>query len=139
MDIRNCNVKYKCPQDWNSLIATSEENIRYCKHCDRGVHYCLNKDDLMAAMQKNQCVAIPLDPLYVVAESTDSSKNEIDPFASLPMGVDEDELIMGDIEWNEDLAKSLPNETNPTEFSNDDPFALGSAPSDRSADKPSKS
>lgn len=139
MDIRNCDIKYKCPQNWNSLIVTSEENIRYCEHCDRGVHYCQNKEDLMAAMKKNQCVAIPLDPLYVQAEPSSTSTSEIDPFASLPMGIDDDEFIMGDIEWNEDFAKSLPNESSATEPSNDDPFALGGTPIDSSTDEPSKS
>ncbi len=126
MDIRNCNFKYKCPKSWSTLIATSEDNVRYCDHCDRGVHYCRDKNELMTAMENDWCVAIPIDPLKITDPQTDqnpfelnmdttSAKTEIDPLADLPLGFEPgDDVVMGDIEWTdpeEDLNIPIATET----------------------------
>ena len=61
MDIKNCQVKYRCPKTWGSLIKTEDARIRYCNECDRGVHSCSNEDDLLDAMKNDWCVAIQID------------------------------------------------------------------------------
>ena len=42
--IRNCNVTLdvSCPLDWNSLEATAEETVRFCRFCQERVYFCGN-------------------------------------------------------------------------------------------------
>ncbi|MGH1370466.1 MAG: hypothetical protein ACRBBW_00420 [Cellvibrionaceae bacterium] len=113
MDIRNCNVKYKCFKRWSTLIATSEDSIRYCDHCDRGVHFCRTKDELMTAMEKDLCVAIPIDshdthdPFadddpFELNKVRPATATDIDLLAELPESAEpEDGILMGDIAWTE--------------------------------------
>ena len=57
--IRNCQFKFKCKQQWGSLIPTDDIKVRNCKECDRTVHLCDNDVELIEAMKLDQCVAIP--------------------------------------------------------------------------------
>ncbi|WP_287017184.1 hypothetical protein [Cycloclasticus sp.] len=43
---------------WKSLIETKEPGIKYCKECDRGVHYCKDESDLEHALNQDWCVAM---------------------------------------------------------------------------------
>ena len=43
---------------WDTLIETSDSSIKYCHDCDRGVHYCKDKNDLAYSLTKDWCVAI---------------------------------------------------------------------------------
>ncbi|MGI2172396.1 hypothetical protein ACROAE_19810 [Shewanella sp. MF05960] len=58
MDIRNCSIKFRCPMSWDTLVKTENKLIRYCKECDRGVHFCNNEHELLIAMRNDWCVAI---------------------------------------------------------------------------------
>lgn len=44
--------------NWDTLLETSDDRIKYCIECDRGVHYCETDDELNEALNKNWCVAI---------------------------------------------------------------------------------
>ena len=61
ISIRNCILGYQCKQDWNSLLATNDQNIKYCRDCQRSIFKIANKSDLMDAIQVNRCVAIKLN------------------------------------------------------------------------------
>jgi hypothetical protein len=56
--IENCEFTFECPMNWEKLIATDKEHIRYCSNCDRGVYLCLSDEELNRAMEKNRCVAL---------------------------------------------------------------------------------
>jgi hypothetical protein len=58
MNIKNCKIKYRCPKTWDNLTETKEPAIKYCKVCDKGVHYCSNKSDLEHATKQGWCVAM---------------------------------------------------------------------------------
>ena len=60
MEIRNCRFKFKCTKTWDSLVATSDQGIKYCHECDRGVHYCNNESELDHALRQDWCVALIL-------------------------------------------------------------------------------
>jgi hypothetical protein len=61
MDIRNCDIKFRCPMSWSDLSKTNDESIRYCSECDRGVHFCIDEHELLIAMRNDWCVAIDVD------------------------------------------------------------------------------
>ncbi len=46
---------------WDVLLETDQANIRYCKNCDRGVHFCKNEQELLIAMKADRCVAIKVE------------------------------------------------------------------------------
>ena len=56
-EIRNCVFAYKCEADWEKLEDTNKEKIRYCKDCDREVHFCEDDKELTDAVRENFCVA----------------------------------------------------------------------------------
>lgn len=56
-EIRNCVLAYKCEADWEKLEDTNKEKIRYCKDCDREVHFCEDDEELTDAIRENFCVA----------------------------------------------------------------------------------
>ena len=58
MKIRNCIFKFRCTKTWDSLIQTTDANIRYCNECDKGVHFCDTEHDLLEAVEKDWCIAI---------------------------------------------------------------------------------
>lgn len=58
IQLRNCRFAFECPKSWDALIETTESSIRYCVHCDRGVHFCGTDEALAQAVSRNLCVAI---------------------------------------------------------------------------------
>ena len=63
MDIKNCQIKYRCKKTWDTLTVTNDSTVRYCNDCDRGVHYCNNPEELLHAMKNDWCVAIEVENL----------------------------------------------------------------------------
>tara|TARA_B100000446_G_scaffold83698_1_gene78990 strand:- start:1286 stop:1627 length:342 start_codon:yes stop_codon:yes gene_type:complete len=106
MDIRNCHIKFQCPNDWSALIATDNANIRHCDQCQRKVHFCDSKEALMQAMQQDWCVAISLNGTTAYPSNADPL--ELTP----PTEPRDDNLIVGDIEWSGDY-ETPPNDPNP--------------------------
>jgi len=56
--IRNCRFAFRCHQQWQSLEATADPRVRYCHECSRQVVLCKGDEELRAALQANDCVAI---------------------------------------------------------------------------------
>jgi len=54
--IRNCSWGYKCEKKWEALESTSISSIRFCGACEREVHRCDNRDDLVQNVLLNRCV-----------------------------------------------------------------------------------
>lgn len=57
-EIRNCRFRFKCPNEWELLSLTDQEDQRYCNECQRTVYFCKTGKALMAAIQADQCVAV---------------------------------------------------------------------------------
>lgn len=56
-EIRNCVFAYKCEADWEELEDTNKEKIRFCKECQKEVHFCETDKELTEAIRENFCVA----------------------------------------------------------------------------------
>ncbi|MBD2579641.1 hypothetical protein [Oscillatoria sp. FACHB-1406] len=59
--IWNCpdNLKFQCPQKWESLSSTDDENIRYCTVCSENVYNCSTPKDFVQYAKAGNCVALP--------------------------------------------------------------------------------
>ena len=60
INLRNCTLGFECKQDWYRLLETKDENIKYCKQCEKSVYMIHNDSDLMDAIRGNRCVAIKM-------------------------------------------------------------------------------
>lgn len=56
--IRNCTFAYKCQMKWENLYETEDDNIKFCKDCQKEVHYCDTDEELLEAIKRNKCVSI---------------------------------------------------------------------------------
>ncbi|MEN9880341.1 MAG: hypothetical protein RIQ55_987 [Pseudomonadota bacterium] len=57
--IRNCQLKFECNKKWNDLQALEgQQNVRFCTHCLKEVHYIDDAWDLALALDKDWCVAV---------------------------------------------------------------------------------
>jgi len=61
IEIRNCEIRYACPNKWDEMEYTKNDAVRFCSACERHVHLCRTKNDLHHAMIENYCVAIKID------------------------------------------------------------------------------
>jgi hypothetical protein len=58
--LRNCEFKLKCTQDWESLeIKQDVDSVRHCSQCQKDVYLVDGAWDLVNAIGRNDCVAIP--------------------------------------------------------------------------------
>jgi hypothetical protein len=60
--IRNCVFGYACDQQWEGLRPTRDPRVRHCETCDSSVVQCVTDQELLAALRRKQCVAIPAEP-----------------------------------------------------------------------------
>ena len=60
INLRNCTLGFECKQDWYRLLETKDENVKYCRECEKSVYMIKNDCDLMDAIRSNRCVAIKL-------------------------------------------------------------------------------
>ena len=58
--IRNCALGYACSCKWDDLkiVDEHEDNIRFCDTCQREVHDCHTKDDLIKSILLNRSVNV---------------------------------------------------------------------------------
>jgi hypothetical protein len=63
--IRNCPWGYKCEKTWDDLIATDNEDIRFCDTCDKAVYLCQTKQALADSVLLNRCATFPAHLLHV--------------------------------------------------------------------------
>jgi hypothetical protein len=59
--IRNCIFAFKCDKEWNDLIETEIDDVRFCNDCERKVYLCKTDDDLRSAILGKRCVAIVVE------------------------------------------------------------------------------
>ncbi len=60
--IRNCEFKFKCSKEWDSLKShESIKNVRLCEECKSLVHFVQNEEELAFRIWRNDCVAIPAE------------------------------------------------------------------------------
>ncbi len=57
--IRNCIFAFKCSADWDDLDETEDDSVKFCQGCQREVHFCDTDEQLVLAVKRNKCVAIP--------------------------------------------------------------------------------
>ncbi len=57
LTIRNCRFAFKCDKEWISLDDIGEENIRFCRVCQKEVHFCNDDDELIKNIKLNRCVS----------------------------------------------------------------------------------
>jgi hypothetical protein len=52
---------FECPQTWDALAPTDDDNVRYCKDCQTNVTLCGSLEDAVALMnrQPGTCAAYP--------------------------------------------------------------------------------
>jgi len=60
IEIRNCQIRYACANDWDGLGKTQNDAVRHCSSCERDVYLCRTETELHQAMIDNQCVAIKI-------------------------------------------------------------------------------
>jgi hypothetical protein len=63
-EIRNCEFRFKCLNQWDSLDLTGDDTVRFCGQCNRTVHYCKKPLQLHAAIIANQCVAVEIQDAF---------------------------------------------------------------------------
>ena len=56
--IRNCVFGFRCAQKWNEMKETSRDGVRFCKECEKDVHFVTEEDSLLMAMSENWCIAM---------------------------------------------------------------------------------
>lgn len=58
--IRNCRFAFRCHQRWQALERTGDPRLRYCHECSRPVVLCRSDSELRAALESDECVALPV-------------------------------------------------------------------------------
>ncbi len=72
--IRNCEFRYQCPKDWDSLIPTTVASQRHCPECQKTVYFCRTASELMREIKANHCVAVEIrksrrsDPMILMGD-----------------------------------------------------------------------
>lgn len=57
MTIWFCEMKVKCPKQWDQLKHTKDELVRGCEECGKPVHFITTQNQLEAAAMEGTCVA----------------------------------------------------------------------------------
>jgi uncharacterized protein (TIGR02996 family) len=57
--IENClRFTFQCPQQWEKLLPTKGEQVRYCAVCERNVFHCHTIDQARTMARMDRCVAV---------------------------------------------------------------------------------
>jgi uncharacterized protein (TIGR02996 family) len=51
-------VRFRCPQRWDTLVATEDPKVRHCTECRKDVHYARTQRDAYDLAKAGECVAI---------------------------------------------------------------------------------
>lgn len=62
-EIWNCpdRLEFQCPQTWELLNTTNDNNVRHCNVCSQKVYMCLTPQEFMHNARSGKCVAIPYE------------------------------------------------------------------------------
>jgi hypothetical protein len=56
--VRRCVLEVRaCPQEWDSLDATADQNVRHCASCARDVFFCSSDSETLERARRGECVA----------------------------------------------------------------------------------
>jgi uncharacterized protein (TIGR02996 family) len=81
--------KFKCPKRWTELTPTEEPAVRHCGTCDRHVHFCATREEVIARGAAKECVAF--DASLIRSEAL------ADYDRAAAAKDEDDEVLMGDI------------------------------------------
>lgn len=73
--IRNCSWGYSCEQFWEVLDDTQDPQIKFCNDCQKEVHRCETKEELVNNIAMNRCVNFP-STLTEIFDEAPSLKSE---------------------------------------------------------------
>lgn len=60
----NCELEFKCSENWFELELTDKAGIKHCLQCEEDVHLCMDQEELDKAIEKKYCIAYFKDPGY---------------------------------------------------------------------------
>jgi hypothetical protein len=55
-----CQFRFKCPQFWDRLQPSAEEEVRHCPECQRDVYLALTEEDFRKHSDEGRCMAVPV-------------------------------------------------------------------------------
>ena len=66
LTIRNCKFAFKCEMHWEKLHETKDRKIKFCKICQKEVHFCETDEELVDAINENKCICnrSPFEEVY---------------------------------------------------------------------------
>ncbi|HEX8248126.1 MAG TPA: hypothetical protein VF599_08145 [Pyrinomonadaceae bacterium] len=56
--IVECNFKFRCPQKWEEMGETGQENVRFCGECKEKVYFAETDSRLSELRDAGRCVAV---------------------------------------------------------------------------------
>ena len=56
--IRNCVFGFRCDVNWDVMEETSQDDVRFCNHCEKEVYFITTKASLLESINLNRCVAV---------------------------------------------------------------------------------
>lgn len=56
--IENCIFSFNCTQKWIALDVTVDNDIKFCRKCEKKVYLCKTDEDLNLNVKLGNCVAI---------------------------------------------------------------------------------
>ena len=58
VNIKGCLLSFYCSQDWNTLVATSDPRVKFCKECGNNLRFCKTFDEFDEMARTGHCVAL---------------------------------------------------------------------------------
>ena len=56
--VENCDFLFKCPQQWDKMDETENEDVRFCGECRKEVHFVKGVKSLKELREAGKCVAL---------------------------------------------------------------------------------
>jgi len=118
--LRNCVLQYRCPNNWDDLTETVDQDIRFCGECQKEVHFCYTDKELTDSIRLNRCIAFfsndEISPLEVTM-GTPSMPMPPDFYINEIVGMGLEKRFLKDLEYEDLLLiwdllqKSTPQDT----------------------------
>lgn len=86
--LNNRAFDFKCEQDWDSLLVTSEEDVKFCSQCSKHVFKAFSEVDLLKRSSLGQCVFYS-ENISFNKYSSGCSLHIKHEFMGLPCGVED--------------------------------------------------
>lgn len=56
-NVIRCEFKFQCPLKWEDLEKLSNEKVRFCKVCEKDVHFAGNESEFIDLAGRGGCIA----------------------------------------------------------------------------------